>query len=124
MLERAHVMFGCDYSIIATKGLYQDTAPWRERWPEILPTVQAFAFMTDTEGWIGRGVYRELEDSRAAGIPGYWLPDTGPPIPSSRVTTRDLTEISTRYARVTRTRPPRRRLIHQKRARKAQNRSV
>lgn len=56
-------------------GLFVDSQDWLRRWSAVLTTLAGVAFFTDEAGWIGKGVYSELCDADAAGLPIWLLMD-------------------------------------------------
>ncbi len=63
----AEVLPACD--------LYASNADWLRRWPGILSTLAAVCVVTDGRGWIGYGVWIEVRDAQAVGVPVYLLTD-------------------------------------------------
>ena len=63
--------------LIEAATLFVSHADWRARWPIIRPTLHELVFITDIDLWIGCGVWREIADAEADGIPVWWLTDGG-----------------------------------------------
>jgi hypothetical protein len=98
----AHVRQRFPHSeILSPRELFTDNADWRARWPSILPTLAVLVFGADARGWIGRGVYREVLDARAAGIQIVHLTVRGALIPCEQTSFTEFTPTDPRrYARV------------------------
>ncbi|MDP9366683.1 MAG: hypothetical protein M3Q03_00160 [Chloroflexota bacterium] len=63
----AEVLPACD--------LYASNADWLHRWPAILSTLVAVCVVTDGRGWVGLGVWTEVLNAQAVGVPVYLLTD-------------------------------------------------
>lgn len=59
--------------VLPARDLFTSNEDWRQRWPVLLPTLDALVFF-DHRGSIGRGVYQEIEDAAAAGLTVFYLP--------------------------------------------------
>jgi len=58
-----------DVELVFGASSFHSNADWLERWPEVLGSIDGLVFASDPDGWIGAGVYKEVEDAVAAGIP-------------------------------------------------------
>lgn len=52
-------------------------ATWLPRWRTMLPTLVAVVFFRDEAGMIGKGVYTEILDADARGLPIWMVDDAG-----------------------------------------------
>lgn len=53
---------------------FSSNEDWLARWHEVLASVDGLVFASDPDRWIGAGVYKEIEDAAAAGVPvGYFV---------------------------------------------------
>lgn len=66
-----------DAEILPARDLFQSNSDWLCRWPEILPTLDAVVYFEDRDGYIGYGVFTEISDALARGIPIYFLTPEG-----------------------------------------------
>jgi hypothetical protein len=66
-----------DAELLSARDLYTSSAHWLSTWPDHLARLTALVFFAETDGSIGKGVYKEIEDALAAGIPVYYLYDSG-----------------------------------------------
>jgi hypothetical protein len=48
---------------------WESTRHWLEGWPDLLPKLERIVVITDRQGLIGRGVYRELTEAMEYGTP-------------------------------------------------------
>lgn len=55
--------------ILAPRDLFTSHADWLEKWPGIVSQIDALVFFEDAGGYIGYGVWTELNDAVAHGIP-------------------------------------------------------
>src|SRR5262249_53204282 len=62
-----------DADLLPARGLYRDTAHWRQSWPRQLHRITTLVFFAATDGSIGRGVVTEIEDARRHGVPVHFL---------------------------------------------------
>ncbi len=62
--------------ILQARHLFQSTADWRRRWPQLLPTLTGLVFFSDVDSTIGLGVWSEIQDA-ADRIPVWFLDDDG-----------------------------------------------
>src|SRR4051812_39425533 len=58
-----------DASILSPRELFTSNRDWLDQWPLILPTLDALVFITDRDGWIGKGVHKEVLDAASLAIP-------------------------------------------------------
>lgn len=65
-----------DATLLPARDLFRSTADWRERWPELLPTLTGLVFFAEIDGTIGLGVWSELHDA-ADRMPVWYLDDAG-----------------------------------------------
>ena len=68
---------------------YRSTLDWSERMPATLSRASALVFLTTREGWIGRGVWDEIDAARKRGMPVYHLSDEGRLIPADALAFTD-----------------------------------
>lgn len=66
-----------DAEILPARDLFQSNSDWLCRWPEILPTLDAVVYFEDRDGYIGYGVFTEISDALARGIPVHFLTPEG-----------------------------------------------
>jgi hypothetical protein len=59
--------------IVPARGLFRSNADWKRAWPAILATIDALVFFADDDGYVGYGVWTELCDADARGIPIWYL---------------------------------------------------
>jgi len=62
--------------ILQARHLFQSTADWRRRWPQLLPTLTGLVFFSDVDSTIGLGVWSEIQDAGDR-IPVWFLDDDG-----------------------------------------------
>jgi hypothetical protein len=55
--------------VIDARGQFSSNDDWREKWPGMVAGIDGVVFIADQDGYIGRGVLREIEDVRAKGGP-------------------------------------------------------
>lgn len=48
--------------VISARDEFKSTDDWLEKWPKIMPTINVVVFISDEDGWIGKGVWREIND--------------------------------------------------------------
>lgn len=63
--------------IVPARGLFGSHADWKRGWPGILATIDALVFFADDDGYVGLGVWTELCDAGAHGIPIWYLAPHG-----------------------------------------------
>jgi hypothetical protein len=63
--------------VVYARDLFNDPTDWRRRWPVLVRVIDALVFFTDHAGFIGRGVYDEISDARAANKPVHFFSDAG-----------------------------------------------
>jgi hypothetical protein len=74
------------WRILEARDLYVGTCDWLQRWPDVLPTLSHLVFLSTPNGWIGRGVWTEIQDALKHGIPIYYLVDESKLVPFAFVT--------------------------------------
>jgi hypothetical protein len=74
-----------DAKVLLARGLYRDRAHWLAIWPAHLAQLRALVYFADMDGSIGNGVFKEIADAQAQGIPVHYLSDDGVLILSERV---------------------------------------
>lgn len=90
-----------DATILPARGLFFGARDWLIRWPAVLATLSGVVFFTDEAGWIGKGVFTELMDAAAAGLPIGLLTDDGAVHPPDAFAITDVDEEDWRqYARI------------------------
>lgn len=63
--------------ILPARDLFGSTAEWRARWPQTLASIDAICVFPDESRWVGRGVWTEVRDAAAAGLPVWVVADDG-----------------------------------------------
>lgn len=63
-------------TLIFAKGLYSGSQEWLTKWPQISKTVDVLLFFTH-DGWIGKGVYKELCDIEKRGQTIFFVEPDG-----------------------------------------------
>jgi hypothetical protein len=71
--------------LLPARGLYTSSAHWLATWPDHLKRLTATVFFAEVDGSVGKGVYKEIEDSLTAGLPVYYLHDDGGMVPREAV---------------------------------------
>ena len=66
-----------DAELLEAAMLFTSHADWRAKWPTVLRSLHELCFITDSDLWIGNGVWKEIADAEADGIPVWWLTDNG-----------------------------------------------
>ncbi len=66
-LERARLPFPAAV-VLSPRELFTSNRDWLDQWPLILPTLDALVFITDSEGWVGKGVHKEVLDAASLAI--------------------------------------------------------
>src|SRR5262249_30984226 len=74
-----------DAELLPARGIYTSSGHWLATWPDHLARLTAVVFFAETDGSIGKGVHKEIEDSLAAGLPVYYLHDDGGMVPREAV---------------------------------------
>ncbi len=74
-LERITELFP-DAEILAARDLFTSNADWLRKWPGIVLQIDALIFFEHADGYIGYGVWTEISDALAHGIPVYLLRDS------------------------------------------------
>jgi hypothetical protein len=99
-LATVHTLFP-GTCVLDARSAWASDQDWLRRWPELLPTVETVVVVTD-EGWIGYGVFTEVNDALAISIPVLLL-DGDALHPWNRVTVIEQNPNEwRRYMRVTR----------------------
>lgn len=87
--------------ILEARTLFTSNAHWRATWPNLVHRIDALVFIHDGEGFIGRGVWREIADCERNGKPIHFLDDSGRLHPREFFTLGERNERDwRRYARV------------------------
>lgn len=73
-IERIADLFP-DAEILAARALFSSNADWLKKWPGIVSQIDSLIFFEDADGYIGYGVWTEINDATAHGIPVYFLMD-------------------------------------------------
>jgi hypothetical protein len=55
--------------IVESRHTFVNVADWRRRWPLLLSSIRVLVFATDSAWYIGRGVWREINEAESAGVP-------------------------------------------------------
>lgn len=55
--------------IVESRHAFVDVDDWRRRWPLVLSSIRVLVFVTDSAGYIGRGVWHEINEAESAGVP-------------------------------------------------------
>lgn len=83
--------------------LFRDRRDWLKRGHTILRESTRLVVVTDDDGWIGRGVWSEVEIALQLGQPVAWCPRPRILVPWEEVACSPLDETNwTRYARLSR----------------------
>lgn len=64
-------------TILPARDQFTSNHDWRRRWPDLLPTLQGVVFFADNDGYVGYGVWTELNDALDRGIPVRYLTPNG-----------------------------------------------
>jgi len=79
-----------DYRVYSPADELRSTKQWLREWPRQLANIAVLAFITDDAGRVGAGVYREVRDAAARGIPILFFDGIRfHPIPEPRFTDMD-----------------------------------
>ena len=54
---------------IESRQTFVNVDDWRRRWPFVLASIRVLVFTTDSAGYVGRGVWQEINDAESAGVP-------------------------------------------------------
>lgn len=73
-----------DATVTEARTAFRNVEDWFARWPGVLASLSAVVFVTAPGGWIGRGVWTELQDARPT-IPVYLLDAKGALVPVDRL---------------------------------------
>jgi len=91
--------------IVEGLSYFESHEHWRRQWPQLRRSLAEVVFVTDADGWIGRGTLAELVSLRAERCAIYHLSATGALTPASRLRFGPPHEDDwRRYCRVVRTR--------------------
>src|SRR5437773_1156793 len=74
-----------DAVIIEARTAFLNAADWRAKWPEVAASLSALVFFTTPDGWVGRGVWAEIQEARKR-VPVYLLSDGGQLVPYDALT--------------------------------------
>lgn len=74
-LERISELFP-QAEILAPRDLFTSTSDWLWKWLGIAAQIDALIFFQDAKGYIGYGVWTEIQDAIAHGIPVSLLADS------------------------------------------------
>jgi len=87
--------------VIEARTAFVDVADWRTNWPGMVASITALVFLTTPDGWIGRGVWAEVQEAHAS-VPVYLLTDRGQLVPCADVVfSRPNPDNWTKHVRVT-----------------------
>jgi hypothetical protein len=90
-----------DALILEPARLFDSLQDWRTRCLKVLQEISELVFFTTLDGWIGRGVYAEIQAAIGRRIPVWLLTTNGYLVPFARVSFADLDQENwTRYCRV------------------------
>jgi hypothetical protein len=88
-------------NVIEARTAFVDVADWRTNWPAMLASITALVFLTTPDGWIGRGVWAEVQEAHVR-VPVYLLTDRGQLVPYADVVfSRPNPDNWTQHVRVT-----------------------
>ncbi len=89
------------YPIRSAMDLFASRDDWRAHLAEVLRACAALVFLTEADGWLGKGVDTEIVAARTIGLPIAWLTPAGALVPVAAVRFGDPhDEDWTRYRRV------------------------
>lgn len=71
--------------LLLPTALFRDRLDWRARLPAVLREATRLVFLTDPEGWIGKGVHTEITQAAALARPVSWLTAAGELVPLDAV---------------------------------------
>jgi hypothetical protein len=75
-LNRVHRHFP-RHAVLPARGCFASSEEWRCTWPELSSRIAAAVFFDDGDGFIGRGVWREIHDLRDLGRDVWFLSESG-----------------------------------------------
>jgi hypothetical protein len=58
--------------VLGAAPLYRDQDHFEMWWPRLVPFLSAVSVLADTDGTVGRGVWVEVHDAWASGLPVRW----------------------------------------------------
>lgn len=64
-------------NITFTKSFYRDGDDWKSRFPGAIRICDRLVFFRDENGWIGKGVYTEIQEALINGKPVYMMDNRG-----------------------------------------------
>lgn len=64
-------------TILPARDQFTSNQDWRRCWPDLLPTLDAIVYFEDRDGCVGYGVFTEISDALARGIPVRLLTPDG-----------------------------------------------
>lgn len=76
LLTRVCTLFA-NCTLVEAKTAYRSIAEWRAKWPLVLDSIDGLVFLSTEDGWIGRGVWTEIEAAWWRGLPVWYLTDAG-----------------------------------------------
>lgn len=85
--------------LLFAKGMYKDAEVWKQKWPVTIQeqVTGGTVFFTDSEGYIGKGVYTEVEDTLKKGLPVYLVLRNGQYFPITSLAKKHPHLIFTKY---------------------------
>jgi hypothetical protein len=87
--------------LVEPAQLFDSLQDWRSRCPQVLEKIAELVFFTTPDGWIGRGVYTEIQAAIRHRKPVQLLTSDGRLAPFEHVVFLDLDQQNwTRYCRV------------------------
>lgn len=75
-------------TLIEARTAFTSNADWLARWPGVLATLAGLVFLADDDGYIGRGVLREVMDAEATVLPVWYCDDGSALHPRDALTIR------------------------------------
>lgn len=90
-----------DSEVLDSAQLFADSADWRQRWPEIVHTLNRVIFVSGDDGIIGEGVVQEIVDARLRHVRCDFLTSDGEFVPIREITFQMIPAGSrVRFARI------------------------
>jgi len=62
---------------LPARGMFVSNEHWLKTWPGVLRGLSSVAFFVDEEGFVGRGVHKEVHDAHNKGLPVWFVPRDG-----------------------------------------------